>query len=90
MNTGMGARLKRIAKVLACLGAIELFLPGGTLIVLGYLLTGRPHVRAAAEGERAVKAWRDFRGLISANIGDGGSSRADDNNSLPNFSRAGR
>ena len=81
MNTGMGARLKRIAKVLATLCAIELFLPGGTLIVLGYLLTGRPHIRAAAESEGAVKAWRDFRGLIFANTRDGGSSRADDDNS---------
>ncbi len=43
MNTGMGARLKRIAKVLACLGAIELFLPGGTLIVLACLFMGRAH-----------------------------------------------
>jgi hypothetical protein len=28
MNTGMGTRLKRIAKVVACLCPIEMFLPG--------------------------------------------------------------
>jgi hypothetical protein len=33
MNAGIGARLKRIAKVLATLVVIELCLPGGTLIV---------------------------------------------------------
>jgi hypothetical protein len=50
MNTGMGARLRRIAKVVACLCAIELFLPGGTLIVLGLLLTGRINVPALGGG----------------------------------------
>jgi hypothetical protein len=90
MRTGIGARLKGIAKVLPYLCAIELFLPGGTLIVLGYLLTRGPDVPATAEGERAVKAWRDFRELISANIGDGGSGRAEDNNSLLFMSRTRR
>jgi hypothetical protein len=41
MNPGIGARLKRIAKVLATLGAIELCLPGGTLIVISILLASR-------------------------------------------------
>lgn len=41
MNPGIGARLKRIAKVLATLCAIELFLPGGTLIVISILLASR-------------------------------------------------
>jgi hypothetical protein len=41
MNTGIGARLKRMAKGLATLCAIELCLPGGTLIMLGDLLTGQ-------------------------------------------------
>ena len=41
MNTGMGARLKRIARVVATLCAIELFLPGGTLIVISILLASR-------------------------------------------------
>jgi hypothetical protein len=41
MNTGMGARLKRFAKVLATLCAIELLLPGGTLIVISILLASR-------------------------------------------------
>ena len=65
MNIGMGARLRQIAKVVACLCAIELCLPGGTLIVLGYLLAGRPHVPAAAEGERAFKVLCDLRGSFS-------------------------
>ena len=46
MNTGFGARLKRIANVLGRLCAIELFLPGGTLLVLGYLLTGGRQIHA--------------------------------------------
>jgi hypothetical protein len=80
MNIGMSARLKRVAKAIACLGAIELFLPGGTLIVLGYLLASRPHVPAAAEGERAFKVLRDLRGLIFANAGGCDSTRAGDAN----------
>jgi hypothetical protein len=80
MNIGMGARLRRMAKVVACLGAIELVLPGGTLIVLGYVAAGRPHVPAAAEGERAFKIVRDRRGLISANADAGDSSRSEDDN----------
>jgi len=36
-----GTRLKQIAKVLARLCAIELFLPGGTLIVISILLASR-------------------------------------------------
>jgi hypothetical protein len=75
MNIGMSGRLKRIARVVACLGAIELFLPGGTLIVLGCLLAGRPHVPAAAEGGRAFKVLRDLRGFISLTAGAGDSSR---------------
>lgn len=78
---GMTARLKRIARVVACLGAIELFLPGGTLIVLGCLLAGRPHAPAAAEGEGAFKVLRDLRWLFSANAGAGDSSRTEDDNS---------
>jgi hypothetical protein len=42
MNTRYGARIKQIAKVLARLCAIGMFLPGGgTLILLGDLLTGQ-------------------------------------------------
>jgi hypothetical protein len=41
MNTGIGARLKRMAKGLATLCAIELCLPGGTLIVISILLASR-------------------------------------------------
>ena len=78
MNIGMRARLRRIGKVVACLCAIELVLPGGTLIVLGYLLAGRPHVPATAEGGRAFKVVRDIRGLISANAGAGDASRSED------------
>jgi hypothetical protein len=77
MNMGMSARFTRIAKVVPCLCAIELCLPGGTLIVLGYLLAGRPHVPVATEGERAFKVVRDLRGLISANAGAGDSSRSE-------------
>ena len=90
MNVGIGARVKRIAKVLASLCAIELCLPGGTLIVLGYLLALRLHLRPSAEGERVVTAWRGLRGLMSATTDDGGSSRADDTKSLPNSGRPGR
>ena len=61
-----GARLKRILKVLFCLCAIELFLPGGTLIVLGYLLTGGRHIHTSAEGEGGFHIWRDIRGLVFA------------------------
>ena len=63
----MGARLKRIAKVLFCLCAIELFLPGGTLIVLGYLLTSGRHIHTSAKGEGGLQTWRDIRGLVFAN-----------------------
>ena len=63
----MGAWLKRIAKVLFYPCAIELFLPGGTLIVLGYLLTGGRHIHISAEGEGAFQIWRDIRGLVFAN-----------------------
>jgi len=80
MNPGIRARLTRMAKVLPYLCAIELFLPGGTLIVLGYLLTRRPHVRAAAEGGRAFKVLRDLRGFISATAGAGDSSRWEGDN----------
>ncbi len=71
MITGMGARLKRIAKVLFCLCAIELFLPGGTLIVLGYLLTGGRHIHTSAKGEGGLRTWRDIRALVFANTGSG-------------------
>ena len=77
MNIGMGARLRRIAKVVACLCAIELILPGGTLIVLGYLLASRPHVSEAAEGEGPLRVLRDLRGLISANTRAGNSNRSE-------------
>jgi hypothetical protein len=86
MNTGMGTRLKRIAKVVACLCAIEMFLPGGTLIVLGYLVAARHHVHGSAEGEHAVTAWSEFRRLFSANTG-GGSNRAEDNSAGPETAR---
>jgi len=82
MNTGIGTRLKRIAKVLACLCAIEMFLPGGTLIVLGYLLTGGRHIHASAEGDRAVTAWGGVLRLLSVHTG-GGSNRAEDNSAGP-------
>jgi hypothetical protein len=54
---------------------------GGTLIVLGYLLTGGRHIHASAEGERAVTVWGDFLGLLSANTA-GGSNRAEDNSAV--------
>ncbi|HYB75252.1 MAG TPA: hypothetical protein VED18_17900 [Candidatus Sulfotelmatobacter sp.] len=66
MNTGVSARLKRIAKVLAAPCAIEVLLPGGTLIVLGWLLAGRANVPVPAGGpleaansavQRARAAW---------------------------------
>ena len=41
MNSGISARLKRIAKVFARLSAIEMSLPGGTLIVISILLASR-------------------------------------------------
>jgi hypothetical protein len=41
MNARYGTRLKQIAKVLARLCAIEMFLPGGTLIVISILLASR-------------------------------------------------
>ena len=50
MNPGIGARLKRMAKVIATLCAIEMFLPGGTLLVLGLLLSGRINVQAPGSG----------------------------------------
>ena len=87
MNTGIAVKLKGLARLIGRLVAIELFLPGGTLIALGYLLALRPHVRASAEGERGVRTWRGIRGLGSANTGDGGSSRTEDNNSVLDFSR---
>jgi hypothetical protein len=66
MITGMGARLKRIAKVLFFLCAIELFLPGGTLIVLGYLLTGGRHIHTSSKAEGGLQTWGDIRGLVFA------------------------
>ncbi len=75
MNTGTATRLKRIAKMLGTICAIELCLPGGTLIALGYLLTVQCHVHGTAEGEHAVSAWRGIRELLSAVTG-GRSSRA--------------
>ena len=71
MNTGMRARLKRIAKVLFCLCSIELLLPGGTLIVLGYLLMGGRHIQTSAKGEGGLQIWRDIRGLVFANTAGG-------------------
>ena len=62
----MGARLKRIAKVLFYPCAIELFLPGGTLIVLGYLLMGGRHIHTSSEGEGGLQTWRGIRGLVFA------------------------
>ena len=41
MKSGIGARLKQIAMGLASVCAIEMVLPGGTLMVLTYLLTGQ-------------------------------------------------
>jgi uncharacterized membrane protein YgdD (TMEM256/DUF423 family) len=70
MNAGMHARLKRIAKVLATLCAIELLLPGGTLIALGLLLTGRIPLSTPAGGplelvwsalQRVRAAWSPRR-----------------------------
>ena len=54
MHTGMGARLTRMAKMLAALCAIEVFLPGGTLIMLGLLLAGRITVPVPAGGPLAT------------------------------------
>ena len=71
MNTGIGTRLKRFAKVLACLCAIEMFLPGGTLIVLGYLLMGGRRIHTSAKGEGGLPTWRDIRGLVFANTAGG-------------------
>ncbi len=62
MNTEMAVKLKGLARLIGGLVAIELFLPGGTLIALGYLLALRPHVRASAEGERAVRTWHGIGG----------------------------
>lgn len=67
----MGTRLKRIVKVLLCLCAIELFLPGGTLIVLGYLLTGGRHIHTSAKSEGGLQTWRHIRGLVFANTAGG-------------------
>jgi hypothetical protein len=89
MNTGIGARVKRIAKVLAALCAIELFLPGGTLIVVGYLLTVHRRAHASGEGEPAVGIWAGVRGRIFENTGDGGPPQADENTGLPTSSRTG-
>jgi hypothetical protein len=44
MNTGVGARVRRIGKVLAALCAIEVLLRGGMLIVLILVLTGGCHL----------------------------------------------
>jgi hypothetical protein len=41
MNSGIATRLRRMAKVLATLCAIEICLPGGTLIVISILLARR-------------------------------------------------
>jgi hypothetical protein len=41
MNTGIGARLKQIAKTSARLSAIEMLLPGGRLIAISILLVSR-------------------------------------------------
>ncbi len=40
MNPGIRARLTRLAKILGRLLAIELVLPGGTVLVLACLLSG--------------------------------------------------
>jgi hypothetical protein len=41
MNTAIAVKLKRLARLIGRPVAIELFLPGGTLVVLGCLVTGR-------------------------------------------------
>ena len=41
MNSRITTQLRRLAMIAGRLLAIELFLPGGTLIVLACLLTGR-------------------------------------------------
>ncbi len=71
MNIGMGVRLKRIAKVLGTVFAIEMFLPGGTLLALGYLLALQRHVHRSAAGEPALPAWRGLRGLLAAHPAGG-------------------
>ena len=76
MNPGIGPRLKRMAKVLATVCAIEVCLPGGTLLALGYLLALQCHLYGSTEGEPAVPTWRGLRGLLAANPA-GGSNRVD-------------
>jgi hypothetical protein len=71
MNTGMGVRLKRIAKVLGTIIAIELCLPGGTLLALGYLLALQCHGDRSAAGEPALPTWRDLRGLLAGHPAGG-------------------
>jgi hypothetical protein len=57
MNTGMGTRLKRCAKVVGPLCAIEVFLPGGTLIVIAFLLASRsPEISQSFTAVPAVLA----------------------------------
>ena len=88
MHTGTGARLKRIAKVLAALGTIELLCPGGTLIVLILVLTGGCHLGPPDEGERAAGIWRDLQAHIFGKPGDGGLRQAPGPNSLPGGAQA--
>jgi len=68
MTPGISVRLKQIAKVLATLCAIELCVPGGTLIVLGLLLTARVNVPAPVGGpmERVWSALQRIRAAWSA------------------------
>jgi hypothetical protein len=82
MNTGIATRLKRVAKGLGTICAIELCLPGGTLIALTYFLTVQCHVHGSTEGKHAVTAWRDIRGLLSADT-SGGLRRAGANSAGP-------
>jgi hypothetical protein len=71
MNTGIAVKLKRLARLIGRLCAIELFLPGGTLIVLGYLLTGGRHIHTSAKSEGGPQTWRHIRGLVFANTAGG-------------------
>jgi len=89
MKIGVGARFRRIAKVLAALCTIELLVPGGTLIVLILVLTGGCHLGPPDEGERAAGIWRGVREQVFGNTADGGSRRTDENNALPGSSQSG-
>lgn len=60
------SRALRIAKIIGSLLAMEVFIPGGTLLVLLILLTGRP---GSPFHERVARRLPAGLGLISALVG---------------------